>query len=213
MSEPSKSPLAVLREVLPPLILLGDYIGNEFAGKVGIEPFDRCAIIGRVRDAIEAGSPPSQQTSQSDDVYLAAMVRHHADALRSIYLDALSSSEKAGLGSVLDALDHGDPSDDLGSVDYDDDPLHDVLDSPEIDSHGELLARNTPGAVEKAPTQEPSSFERIFPREWGKIAEEAATAGSIIEDRGETNGGHDYDVHVPIGGGWDTRRYHVMVRP
>ena len=45
--------LSALERTLPPLILLGDYIGNEFAGKVGIEAFDRCAIIGAVRDALE----------------------------------------------------------------------------------------------------------------------------------------------------------------
>lgn len=45
--------LDVLRECLAPMIRLGDFIGNEDKpGKAGIGPFDRCAIIGRVRDAL-----------------------------------------------------------------------------------------------------------------------------------------------------------------
>jgi hypothetical protein len=47
--------LAALRETITPLILLGDYIGNEWEGKTGIPAFDRCAIIGRVRAAIATG--------------------------------------------------------------------------------------------------------------------------------------------------------------
>jgi hypothetical protein len=48
--------LAALEEVIIPLILLGDYIGNEWEGKTGIPAFDRCAIIGRVRDAIASAN-------------------------------------------------------------------------------------------------------------------------------------------------------------
>jgi hypothetical protein len=44
--------LAALEESIDPLILLGDFIGNTFDGTVGINPFDRCAIIGRIRAAI-----------------------------------------------------------------------------------------------------------------------------------------------------------------
>jgi hypothetical protein len=47
--------LAALKETITPLILLGDYIGNEWEGKIGIPAFDRCAIIGRVRVAIATG--------------------------------------------------------------------------------------------------------------------------------------------------------------
>ena len=45
--------IASLRATIPALVLLGDYIGNEHKGKVGIPAFDRCAIIGQAKDAIE----------------------------------------------------------------------------------------------------------------------------------------------------------------
>ncbi len=45
--------IASLRATLPVLVLLGDYIGNEHKGKIGIPAFDRCAIIGQAKDAIE----------------------------------------------------------------------------------------------------------------------------------------------------------------
>lgn len=44
--------LEAARATLPALMLLGDFIGNEFSGKVGIPPFDRCAIILALRDSI-----------------------------------------------------------------------------------------------------------------------------------------------------------------
>lgn len=46
--------VAALRATLNPLVLLGDYIGNEYRadGDAFIEPFDRCAIIGQVKDAL-----------------------------------------------------------------------------------------------------------------------------------------------------------------
>jgi hypothetical protein len=46
--------LAAARAALPALVLLGDYIGNTFGGKRGIGPFDRCAIIAGLKDAIAA---------------------------------------------------------------------------------------------------------------------------------------------------------------
>lgn len=47
----AKSPkmLALLERAIPQLILLGNYIGNEWPGGGGIEAFDRCALIGDVR--------------------------------------------------------------------------------------------------------------------------------------------------------------------
>ena len=45
--------IASLRATIPALVLLGDYIGNEHKGKIGIPSFDRCAIIGQAKDAIE----------------------------------------------------------------------------------------------------------------------------------------------------------------
>lgn len=41
--------LALLERAIPQLILLGNYIGNEWPGGGGIEAFDRCALIGDVR--------------------------------------------------------------------------------------------------------------------------------------------------------------------
>ena len=38
-----------LRDAIPALILLGNYIGNDWKGGGGIEAFDRCAIIGQAR--------------------------------------------------------------------------------------------------------------------------------------------------------------------
>lgn len=45
--------IAALRATIPALVLLGDYIGNEHKGKIGIPAFDRCAIIGQAKDAID----------------------------------------------------------------------------------------------------------------------------------------------------------------
>ena len=44
--------LAALESCVAPLVLLGDYIGNEHPGKVGIEPFKRCDILLAARQAI-----------------------------------------------------------------------------------------------------------------------------------------------------------------
>lgn len=44
--------LAALQATLSPLILLGDFIGNEFSGSAGIEPFNRCEIILNAINAI-----------------------------------------------------------------------------------------------------------------------------------------------------------------
>lgn len=41
--------VAVLETTIAPLILLGDFIGNEHAGNVSAAPFDRCAIISGIR--------------------------------------------------------------------------------------------------------------------------------------------------------------------
>jgi hypothetical protein len=46
--------LAALEATLIPLMRLGDFIGNtDSGGASGLGAFDRCAIIGRVRDAID----------------------------------------------------------------------------------------------------------------------------------------------------------------
>lgn len=45
--------LAALKATRPALILLGNYIGNEWPGGGGIDAFDRCEIIGSVRTAID----------------------------------------------------------------------------------------------------------------------------------------------------------------
>lgn len=45
--------LEAIQATLKPLIRLGDFIGNEDKGGIsGLGAFDRCAIIGQVRDAI-----------------------------------------------------------------------------------------------------------------------------------------------------------------
>ena len=50
-----------LREALEaciiPLMVLGDFIGNEYDGSsaCGLAPFDRCAIIAAARAALEGG--------------------------------------------------------------------------------------------------------------------------------------------------------------
>jgi len=46
--------LAAAQAALPALVLLGDYIGNAFAGKTGIPAFDRCAVIDDLKNAIAA---------------------------------------------------------------------------------------------------------------------------------------------------------------
>ena len=43
---------AALEKATPALILLGNYIGNEWRGGGGIESFDRCGIIEEIRAAI-----------------------------------------------------------------------------------------------------------------------------------------------------------------
>lgn len=46
--------LAALEATLIPLMRLGDFIGNtDSGGASGLGAFDRCAIIGRVRDTID----------------------------------------------------------------------------------------------------------------------------------------------------------------
>ena len=46
--------LAALEATLIPLMRLGDFIGNtDSGGASGLGAFDRCAIIGQVRDAID----------------------------------------------------------------------------------------------------------------------------------------------------------------
>ncbi len=46
--------LAALEQTLSPLIILGDHIGNVFPGGNGQPAFDRCKIIGQIREAIES---------------------------------------------------------------------------------------------------------------------------------------------------------------
>ena len=44
--------LAALEKTIPALVLLGNFIGNEWHGGGGINSFDRCALIGEIRAAI-----------------------------------------------------------------------------------------------------------------------------------------------------------------
>ena len=65
-----------LREAIPALVLLGDYIGNEHQGKVGIPAFDRCAIIEQAKDAIaQAERVLSHPEGRMDSVVEAAARR------------------------------------------------------------------------------------------------------------------------------------------
>jgi hypothetical protein len=43
---------AAARAAIPALVLLGDFIGNTFDGKVGIPAFDRCGVILALREAL-----------------------------------------------------------------------------------------------------------------------------------------------------------------
>lgn len=52
---------AALMSCVPPLILLGDYIGNKFDGKIGMSPFDRCATLLAVCTAVEKYSDAVRQ--------------------------------------------------------------------------------------------------------------------------------------------------------
>lgn len=53
---------AALEGTIQPMILLGDFIGNDFAGKVGIPAFDRCAAIGAARKALLTPAPAVDPT-------------------------------------------------------------------------------------------------------------------------------------------------------
>ncbi len=44
--------LEACRSALPALIHLGNFVGNDFSGAIGLAPYDRCAIIGAIRAAI-----------------------------------------------------------------------------------------------------------------------------------------------------------------
>lgn len=48
--------LDALNAALPALIHLGNFMGNEFAGAVGLEAYDRCAIIAAIRAALDPES-------------------------------------------------------------------------------------------------------------------------------------------------------------
>ena len=54
--------LAALEATLIPLERLGDFIGNtDSGGASGLGAFDRCAIIGQVRDAIDKAKTEGRQ--------------------------------------------------------------------------------------------------------------------------------------------------------
>lgn len=53
--------LTAARAAIPALDLLGDFIGNTFAGKIGIPAFDRCAVILALKTAIaKADAEPGE---------------------------------------------------------------------------------------------------------------------------------------------------------
>jgi hypothetical protein len=54
LQEENQMLLEALEATVKPLERLGDFIGNvDKGGASGLGPFDRCAILLRVRDAIE----------------------------------------------------------------------------------------------------------------------------------------------------------------
>lgn len=76
--------VAALRASLPALVLLGDYIGNEHKGKIGIPAFDRCAIIGQAKDAIEHAEQMFSHPEGRIDSMAEAAARRLTVALESL---------------------------------------------------------------------------------------------------------------------------------
>ena len=76
--------IASLRATLPALVLLGDYIGNEHKGKIGIPAFDRCAIIGQAKDAIEHAEQMLSHPKGRIDSTAEAAARRLTVALESL---------------------------------------------------------------------------------------------------------------------------------
>ena len=67
--------LEALKATLVPLMRLGDFVGNEDAGGAsGLGPFDRCAIIGQVKDAIEAAEEEQEVDKEIDGL----LARHES---------------------------------------------------------------------------------------------------------------------------------------
>lgn len=56
------------RAALPALVLLGDFIGNTFEGKVGIPAFDRCAVILALKQAL-GQLPGLPEKAEPEKVY------------------------------------------------------------------------------------------------------------------------------------------------
>jgi hypothetical protein len=76
--------IASLRATIPALVLLGDYIGNEHKGKIGILAFDRCAIIGQAKDAIEHAEQMLSHLEGRIDSTAEAAARRLTVALESL---------------------------------------------------------------------------------------------------------------------------------
>ena len=76
--------IASLRATIPALVLLGDYIGNEHEGKIGIPAFDRCAIIGQAKDAIEHAEQMLSNPAARIDSVTEAAARRLTVALESL---------------------------------------------------------------------------------------------------------------------------------
>jgi hypothetical protein len=76
--------VAALRASLPALVLLGDYIGNAHKGKIGIPAFDRCAIIGQAKDAIEHAEQRLSHPEGRIDSTAEAAARRLTVALESL---------------------------------------------------------------------------------------------------------------------------------
>ena len=76
--------IASLRATIPALVLLGDYIGNEHKGKIGIPAFDRCAIIGQAKDAIEHAEQMLSQPEERIDSVAETAARRLTVALESL---------------------------------------------------------------------------------------------------------------------------------
>lgn len=90
--------LSALKAAQAPLILLGNYIGNEWPGGGGILPFDRCAAVLSVHNAIaalESGSPVP------GTVFVLNLSTKHGD-----YCDTYTTREAAEAAKADYAVDN-----------------------------------------------------------------------------------------------------------
>lgn len=94
---------AALENCHPALVLLGNYIGNEWQGGGGIDAFDRCAILKALHDALDNTSPAPAESVNKELLRSAKLVYGGLIAR----IDAAPSTEKpvfAGIADLHDAI-------------------------------------------------------------------------------------------------------------